>query len=179
MQPRRSRLRIRLRVDLDQLHRNGQGVSPRYGQSSPAEVVQFKCSVVLAVAALLGSQFALANHGGCLDMLAHAASVEVTHGHGCDGMVPSADKAQCDAHCAAGEVNADCGRIPPSRRCLSERGCPGFRPLPSSMAYRSPRPTGFHRSFPRRVSPRIAGNSPQWRVSCASQNSVRVRSRRS
>jgi len=73
----------------------------------------FKCTVFLAAVALLWSQFALANHGGCLDMLAHATSVEVTHGHGCDGMVPSADKAQCDAHCAAGEVNADSGRIPP------------------------------------------------------------------
>jgi hypothetical protein len=34
-------------------------------------------------------------------------------------------------------------------------------------------------SFPRRVSPRIPGNSPRRRVPCASRNSVRVRSRRS
>jgi len=35
------------------------------------------------------------------------------------------------------------------------------------------------RSFPRRVSPTIPGNSPQRRVPCASPSSVRVRSRRS
>jgi len=37
----------------------------------------------------------------------------------------------------------------------------------------------IYRSFPRRVSPTIPGNSPQRRVPCASPSSVRVRSRRS
>jgi len=69
--------------------------------------------------ALLGSQFALAGQGGCLDLPGTPAAVAADtdtrhdHGHGCDAELASADKALCSAHCSEGDVSADSGRIPP------------------------------------------------------------------
>lgn len=80
----------------------------------------FQRTVFLAVAALLWSQFALAGHGGCLDLprtsdaVAAAADMSHDHGHGCDSLLPSAGgKALCAEHCSEGSISADSGRIPP------------------------------------------------------------------
>lgn len=76
-------------------------------------------TVLLAMAALLWSQFALAGHGGCLDFLgtpaasAAAADTRHDHGHGCDVELSSADQELCAAHCSEGGISADSGRIPP------------------------------------------------------------------
>lgn len=80
----------------------------------------FQRTVLVAMATLLWSQFALAGHGGCLDMLgpstavaAAAESPRHSHSHGCDAELPSADKPLCAAHCTEGDVSTDSGRIPP------------------------------------------------------------------
>jgi len=79
----------------------------------------FQRAVILAMAALLWSQVALAGHGGCLDLpgtptaVAAAADTRHVHDHGCDAELPSADKALCGAHCSDGDISADSGRIPP------------------------------------------------------------------
>lgn len=76
-------------------------------------------AALLAMAALLWSQFALAGHGGCLDLpgatTADAADAYAQHdpNHGCDADLPSADTALCAAHCSEGGVSADSSRIPP------------------------------------------------------------------
>ena len=79
----------------------------------------FQRTVLLAMTALLWSQFALASHGGCLDLtgspdafVAAATDSRHDHGHGCDALLPSASKALCDAHCTEGDLSADSGRIP-------------------------------------------------------------------
>lgn len=79
----------------------------------------FQRTALLAMVALLWSQFALAGHGGCLDLPGTPAAVAADadtrhdHGHGCDAELSSADKALCSAHCSEGDVSADSGRIPP------------------------------------------------------------------
>ena len=80
----------------------------------------FQRSVLLAMAALLWSQFALAGHGECLDLpgspaalVTAASDTRHDHGHDCDSLLPSASKALCDAHCTEGDISADSGRIPP------------------------------------------------------------------
>ncbi|MBN8715977.1 MAG: hypothetical protein ABS96_35020 [Lysobacteraceae bacterium SCN 69-123] len=79
----------------------------------------FKRTALLAMVALLWSQFALAGHGGCLDLKATTAAVAADadthhdHGHGCGAELPSADEALCTAHCSEGDLSADSGRIPP------------------------------------------------------------------
>ena len=80
----------------------------------------FQRTVLLAMAALLWSQFALASHGGCLGLpgtpaaaVAAGADTPHDHGHGCDAELPSADRAVCAAHCSEGGISADSGRIPP------------------------------------------------------------------
>ena len=80
----------------------------------------FQRTALLAMVALLWSQFALAGHGGCLDLpgtpaaaVAAGADTRHDHGHGCDAELASADKALCSAHCSEGDVSADSGRIPP------------------------------------------------------------------
>ncbi len=79
----------------------------------------FQRTALLAMVALLWSQFALAGHGGCLDLPGTPAAVAADtdtrhdHGHGCDAELASADKALCSAHCSEGDVSADSGRIPP------------------------------------------------------------------
>lgn len=80
----------------------------------------FQRTALLAMAALLWSQFALASHGGCLDLpgtpaaaVAAGADTPHDHGHGCDAELPSADRAVCAAHCSEGGISADSGRIPP------------------------------------------------------------------
>ena len=76
-------------------------------------------AALLAMAALLWSQFALAGHGGCLDLpgatTADAADAYAQHdpNHGCDADLPSADTALCAAHCSEGGISADSSRIPP------------------------------------------------------------------
>ena len=79
----------------------------------------FQRTVLLAMAALLWSQFALAGHGECLDLpgtpaafVAAATDTHHDHGHGCDAEVHSASKALCGAHCTEGDLSADSGRIP-------------------------------------------------------------------
>src|SRR3546814_6841837 len=76
-------------------------------------------TVLLAMAALLWSQFALAGHGACLGIpgtpaafAAAAPDVRHDHGHGCDAEIPSASEALCSAHCTEGDLSADSGRIP-------------------------------------------------------------------
>ena len=66
----------------------------------------FQRTALLAMAALLWSQLALASHGGCLDLpgtpaaaVAAGADTPHDHGHGCDAELPSADRAVCAAHC--------------------------------------------------------------------------------
>ncbi len=75
----------------------------------------FQRTILLAMAALLWSQLALAGHGGCLDLAgtSMAAVADTRHGHDCESKVPSADKALCDTHCNEGGISADSGRIPP------------------------------------------------------------------
>lgn len=79
----------------------------------------FQRTVLLAMAALLWSQFALAGHGGCLDLpgatTAEGADAYAQHdpNHGCDADRPSADTALCAAHCNEGGISADSSRIPP------------------------------------------------------------------
>src|SRR5690606_8685458 len=81
--------------------------------------------VILAMAALLWSQFALAGHGGCLDLPAPVAVATATatatatgtlhdhgHGHDCDGALSPVDQALCAAHCSEGGISADSGRLP-------------------------------------------------------------------
>ena len=59
----------------------------------------FQRTALLAMAALLWSQLALASHGGCLDLpgtpaaVAAGADTPHDHGHGCDAELPSADRA--------------------------------------------------------------------------------------
>ena len=78
----------------------------------------FQRTALLAMVALLWSQFALAGHGGCLDLPGTPAAVAADtdtrhdHGHGCDAELASADTALCAAHCSEGDVSADSGRIP-------------------------------------------------------------------
>src|SRR3546814_6241923 len=76
-------------------------------------------TVLLAMAALLWSQFALAGHGACLGIpgtpaafAAAAPDVRHDHGHGCDAEIPSASEALCSAHCTEGDLSADSGRLP-------------------------------------------------------------------
>ncbi|PBS12632.1 hypothetical protein CMZ82_08585 [Lysobacteraceae bacterium NML93-0792] len=79
----------------------------------------FQRTALVAMAALLWSQFALAGHGGCLDLpgtptaVGAAADTFHEHGHGCDAELPSSDKTLCVAHCSEGSISADSGRIPP------------------------------------------------------------------
>ena len=79
----------------------------------------FQRTALLAMAALLWSQFALAGHGGCLDLpgatTAEGADAYAQHdpNHGCDADRPSADTALCAAHCNEGGISADSSRIPP------------------------------------------------------------------
>ena len=79
----------------------------------------FQRAALLAMAALLWSQFALAGHGGCLDLpgatTAEGADAYAQHdpNHGCDADRPSADTALCAAHCNEGGSSADSSRIPP------------------------------------------------------------------
>ncbi len=77
----------------------------------------FQRTALLVMAALLWSQFALASHGGCLDLpgpsaAGAAADACHSHGHDHDAELPSADKALCDVHCTEGDVTADGGRTP-------------------------------------------------------------------
>ena len=79
----------------------------------------FQRTALLAMAALLWSQLALAGHGECLDLpgtpaafVAAASDTRHDHGHACDAELPSASKALCDEHCTAGDISADSGRIP-------------------------------------------------------------------
>ena len=79
----------------------------------------FQRTVLLAMAALLWSQFALAGHGECLDLpgspaalVTAASDARHNHGQDCDALLPSASKALCDEHCTAGDISADSGRIP-------------------------------------------------------------------
>jgi len=80
----------------------------------------FQRTVLLAMAALLWSQLALAGHGECLDLPGSPAALVTAasdarhgHGHDCDALLPSASKALCDAHCTEGDISANSGRIPP------------------------------------------------------------------
>ncbi|WP_243352022.1 hypothetical protein [Stenotrophomonas acidaminiphila] len=79
----------------------------------------FQRTALLAMAALLWSQLALASHGGCLDLpgtpaaVAAGADTPHDHGHGCDAELSSEDRAVCAAHCSEGGISADSGRIPP------------------------------------------------------------------
>src|SRR3546814_10962499 len=86
-------------------------------------------TVLLAMAALLWSQFALAGHGACLGIpgtpaafAAAAPDVRHDHGHGCDAAIPSASEALCSAHCPEGDLPADRGRIRSEERREGERG---------------------------------------------------------
>src|SRR3546814_3723245 len=74
----------------------------------------FKRTVLLAMAALLWSQFALAGHGACLGIpgtpaafAAAAPDVRHDHGHGCDAEIPSASEALCSAHCTEGDLRSE------------------------------------------------------------------------
>ncbi|MEO5963552.1 MAG: hypothetical protein ABIP87_08975 [Thermomonas sp.] len=69
---------------------------------------------LLALAALLCSQLALAAHPLCvMTAMAPQAGSSSAHGdHECPTSEPS-QKALCDAHCAQSDVNNDSSRIPP------------------------------------------------------------------
>src|SRR5690606_6669846 len=75
--------------------------------------------VLLAMTAMLWSQFALAGHGSCFSLPGSpdapvAAADDSRHHHapGCDTGTPPANDALCEAHCAEGELSADTSRIP-------------------------------------------------------------------
>lgn len=82
----------------------------------------FQRTVLLAMAALLWSQFTLAAHAGCLDLpgpsAAVAAAADTRHGHGhghghdCGTELPSTDEALCDAHCSEDDISANSGSTP-------------------------------------------------------------------
>ena len=93
----------------------------------------FQRTVLLAMAALLWSQFALAGHGECLDLpgspaalVTAASDARHNHGQDCDALLPSASKALCDAHCTEGDISADSGRIPPVPPLLAGAWHPWF-----------------------------------------------------
>lgn len=78
----------------------------------------YQRTVLLAMAALLWSQFMLAGHG-CMDLpsapgafIAAASDRQHDNSDGCDAKPSLASKALCDAHCTEGELSADNGRIP-------------------------------------------------------------------
>ncbi len=74
----------------------------------------YQRSMLVAVTALLWSQFALSAHDGCLDAPARAtvAAEQIRHHHGCGDTLPSAEKALCDAHCSEGDFTSDKLRTP-------------------------------------------------------------------
>src|SRR5699024_7238826 len=93
----------------------------------------FQRTVLLAMAALLWSQFGLARHGECLgppgapaSLVTAASDARHNHGHDCDALLPSASKALCDAHCTEGDISADSGRIPPVPPLLAGAWHPWF-----------------------------------------------------
>src|SRR3546814_11757299 len=86
-------------------------------------------TVLLAMAALLWSQFALAGHGACLGIpgtpaafAAAAPDVRHAHGLGCDAETPSASEALCSADCTEGDPPQDSGQI--GTASGGETGCP-------------------------------------------------------
>src|SRR3546814_11765162 len=79
----------------------------------------FKRTVLLAMAALPWSQFALVGHGACLGIpgtppafAAAAPDVRHDHGHGCEAEIPSAREALSTAHSIDGDLSAHSGRLP-------------------------------------------------------------------
>lgn len=80
---------------------------------------------LVAVAALLWSQVALAGHAGCLRMLAHAAPAEVAAmDHDCGANMPAPDQPVCAAHCSQGDASPESGRIPPVPPMLAAPAIP-------------------------------------------------------
>ena len=86
---------------------------------------------LLAMTALLWSQFALASHDACLDARGNPAIPGATgavhehdHGHDCDP--PPADDALCTAHCSEGGLSADSARVPPVPPLLAGASLPWF-----------------------------------------------------
>ena len=68
---------------------------------------------LIAIAALLWSQLALAGHADCL-MIAPGVPAEVAAAHhGCEGQMPTPEQPMCDAHCSHGDATAESARIPP------------------------------------------------------------------
>jgi len=115
-------------------------------------------TALLAVVALLWSQFALASHGGCLGLPDTPASAAATdahhaHGHDCDSDLTSASKALCVAHCSDGGISADSGRIPSVPPQLFGAWLPWFAvaevadgvPAVASTCVDSPPRSGWHR----------------------------------
>lgn len=93
----------------------------------------FPRTALVAMAALLCSQLALAGHGECLDVAepstaiaAAVADVRHGHGHGCDAGLPPANRPLCDAHCTEGKVSADSGRTPSVPPLLAGAWLPWF-----------------------------------------------------
>lgn len=76
----------------------------------------FQRTVLLAMAALLWSQFALAAHGDCLDLLGSSVAADTRHGrghgHDCGAELPSADEALCGVHCSEDDISANSGSTP-------------------------------------------------------------------
>lgn len=69
---------------------------------------------LVAMVALLWSQFALAAHAGCLMMLSQATLAEVAAmEHDCEAKMPSPEQPVCAAHCSQGDASAESGRVPP------------------------------------------------------------------
>lgn len=68
---------------------------------------------LVAILALMWSQFALAGHAGCLVDTPAAQAQAVAMDDGCGEEMPSPEQPVCAAHCSDGGIAAENGRIPP------------------------------------------------------------------
>lgn len=75
---------------------------------------------LLAMVALLWSQFALAAHPGCTTVagthsvpVAHAATAAMAAMPGCTHEAPPPDQPVCQSHCSQGGLSSDVARVPP------------------------------------------------------------------
>lgn len=84
---------------------------------------------LVAIAALLWSQFVLAGHSGCFPGKApadHARIAAVGEDCGEHGPAPAAAHPVCAVHCSQGDASAESGRIPPVPPMLPAAGFAGI-----------------------------------------------------
>lgn len=111
---------------------------------------------LVAIAALLWSQFALAAHAGCLMAPVHVPPASVAAlDHHCDGDAPSPDQPLCLAHCSQGDVSPDSARIPPVPPMLAAPAIPMFSmlviahsPIGDAVRIDASPPASWHRPTP-------------------------------